>query len=164
MLPSIEATLKNWEFSRTRTLGTLDAVAALPNPEQVLVWRPGHGRAHIAWQLMHIGITEELFATERLKETPNHYPDLVPRFRGGSVPDENPPGIDTIREVLAASRARLIDTASSLTAADLERIPPAFQERGWNIAKALQVVTWHEAHHQGQAHITLNLYKAAQAK
>ena len=35
------------------------------------------------------------------------------------------------------------------------------EERGWNIGKALQIIAWHEPHHQGQAHITLNLYKAA---
>lgn len=164
MLPSIETTLKIWEFSRSRTLGTLDAIAALPNPEAVLGWRPGPGRAHLAWQFMHIGITEELFATERLKGTPPNYTDLIPRFRGGSTPDENIPSVASIREVLNGARGRLIETVSELTPADLARIPPAFQERGWNIEKALQVVTWHEAHHQGQAHITLNLYKAAQGK
>ena len=55
-----------WEFNRLRTLMTLDDIAKQPDPTAVLGWRPGPGRAHIAWQLMHVGVTEELFATERL--------------------------------------------------------------------------------------------------
>ena len=160
MLDLIDTTIKIWEFNRGRTLATLDAVAALPDPRRALGWRPGPGRAHIAWQLLHIGVTEELFATERLKGTPPAFTELIPRFRGGSPPDDNVPTAAEIREVLNASRQHLIETVSNLTAADLEVIPPAFKERGWTVAKALQVITWHEAHHQGQAHITLNLYKA----
>lgn len=164
MLDLIATTIKIWEFSRGRSLGTLETIEALPNPQAVLGWRPGPGRAHIAWQLMHIGITEELFATERLRGTPAGFSDLIPRFRGGSTPDENIPTAGQIREVLNATRAHLLETVGSLTAAELEVIPPAFKERGWTITKSLQVVTWHEAHHQGQAHITLNLYKTAQPK
>jgi uncharacterized damage-inducible protein DinB len=47
-----------------------------------------------------------------------------------------------------------------LSAADLETVPPALAQRNITIGKALQILVWHEAHHQGQAHLTLNLYKA----
>ena len=67
----------------------LDAIAELPNPVDVLGWRPGTGRAHIAWQLMHIGATEELFASERIPGTPPEDPETVARFRGGSTPDDD---------------------------------------------------------------------------
>lgn len=53
------------DFARDRTLATLDAIEKLPQPQAILGWRPGPGRAHIAWQLLHVGITEELFASER---------------------------------------------------------------------------------------------------
>lgn len=148
-----------WEFSRSRTLATLDEVAKQPEPQAVLGWRPSPGRAHIAWQLLHIGITEELFATERIFGTPAAFGDLIPRFKGGSTPDENILSLDEIREVLNATRQHLLDGLSRLTDADLTRVPDAFKERGWTIAKALSVLTWHEAHHQGQAHVTLNLWK-----
>ncbi len=148
-----------WEFSRSRTLATLDDVAKQSDPQAVLAWRPGPGRAHIGWQLLHIGVTEELFATERIFGTPAAFSDLIPRFKGGSTPDENIPTVSEIREVLNATRQHLLDGLSRLTDADLTRIPDAFKERGWTIAKALSVLTWHEAHHQGQAHITLNLWK-----
>ena len=29
------------------------------------------------------------------------------------------------------------------------------------VGTVLQIISWHEAHHHGQAHITLNLYRAA---
>ncbi|HTI49554.1 MAG TPA: DinB family protein [Planctomycetaceae bacterium] len=151
------------EFSRERTLGTLTAIEQLPDPARVLGWRPGPGRAHLAWQLMHIGITEELFATDRFRGTPPAYPDLVPRFRGGSTPDDSIPAAAEIRDVLTKSRTHLLATLSTLTEAELPTIPPALQARGITIAQALRIIPWHEAHHQGQAHITLNLYKAKQA-
>jgi uncharacterized damage-inducible protein DinB len=151
-----------WEFNRSRTLGTLDDVAKQADPQGVLGWRPGPGRAHIAWQLMHIGITEELFATERLFNQPPGFADLIPRFKGGSTPDDHIPTVDQIREVLNASRQHLLEGLSRLSESDLNRIPETglLKERGWTIARALQVITWHEAHHQGQVHITLNLWKA----
>jgi uncharacterized damage-inducible protein DinB len=148
-----------WELNRTRTLGTLDEIAKQPNPAAALGWRPGPGRAYIAWQLMHIGITEELFATERLFGKTNHFPEVTPRFKGGSTPDDNIPSVEKIRDLLSATRQHLLDGVNTLTEADLSRIPEAFKERGWTIAKALQVLSWHEAHHQGQAHLTLNLWK-----
>ena len=149
------------EFTRKKSLDTLDAIAKRPDAQAVLGWRPGPGRAHIAWQLMHVGITEELFATERLFGSTAGFADLIPRFKGGSTPDDNIPSADQIREVLNASRHHLLEGISRLTDADLARIPESglLKDRGWTIAKALHVINWHEAHHQGQAHITLNLWK-----
>ena len=68
-----------------------------------------------------------------------------------------------VREVLDQSRSHLVAAASQLTEADLQTIPEGFKERGWTLGTMLQIVAWHECHHQGQAHITLNLLKASQA-
>ena len=160
-MPLIDTTLQLMDYNREKTLGTLAAIEKLADPQKALGWRPGPGRAHIAWQLMHMGITEELFATERFVGTSPGFADLVPRFRGGSTPDDNIPGLATIRDVLAQSREHLRRTILQLTEVDLPKIPPALKERGISIGKALQIIPWHEAHHQGQAHITLNLFKAA---
>jgi uncharacterized damage-inducible protein DinB len=159
----IEITTAMWAFNRDRTLKTLDEIAKMPDPQRVLGWRPGPGRAHMAWQLTHIGITEQLFATERLVGKVPAFPDLVPRFKGGSTPDDNIPPLGQIREVLGASRQHLLSTVSTFNDGDLGTIPEAFRERGWSLGTILQIIAWHEAHHQGQAHITLNLYKAAHA-
>lgn len=155
----IETCLSQWDMNRSRTLGKLDEIAKSPDSQEIIGWRPGAGRAHIAWQLMHIGVTEELFATERLVGTAPGYQDLLPRFRGGSTPDDNIPTIDRIRDVLDASRSHLRQTVSTFQESDLTVIPPAMKERGLNIGQILQLLAWHEAHHQGQAHLTYNLWK-----
>jgi hypothetical protein len=149
------------EYTRIRLLGTLDEVLKLPDPAAVLAWQPGPGRAHIGWQITHVGITEELTATERLLGTAPAYPDLVPRFKFGSKPDQNVPDAATIREVLSSTRAHLVETLSKIKDDQLDTIPAWYTERGWSLRRILQILVWHESHHQGQAHITLNLWKAS---
>ncbi len=158
-----DVTMGIWDFNRSRTLAVLDSIAQEPNPRAILGFRPGPGRAHIAWQLMHIGITEELFATERLLGTTPDFAEDVPGFRGGSTPDDDIPSVDHIRGVLRQSREHLQSTISGFTEADLPVIPETFKERGWTLAQILNVLAWHEPHHQGQAHLTFNLWKAAQS-
>jgi len=156
-----EVVAKVWEFNRSRTLALLDSIAADPNAQDILGYRPGEGRAHIAWQLMHIGVTEELFATERLLGSAPDFSDEIPRFRGGSTPDDNIPSVGEIRDLLSASREHLRSTISGFSKSDLDVIPEHFKERGWTLAQILNVLAWHEPHHQGQAHITFNLWKAS---
>ena len=163
-MATVPVMLDVMELCRTRTLATLDEIAKLPNPAAVLGWRPGSGRAHIGWQLTHIGITEELTSSERMQGTAPAFADLVPRFKFGSVPDDNIPSVELIRQVLEQSRLHVRDCFSKVQEADLDTIPEWYRERGWTIRRILQILIWHEAHHQGQAHITLNLWKAAQTQ
>lgn len=163
MISAVQATLWQLDFTREKTLATLEAIEKLPSPADALGYRPGPGRAHIAWQLVHLGITEELFATERLLGTPPAFAALVPRFKGGSTPDDLIPAVQEIRQLLHDSRAHLRQTLAGLTEADLVRIPPALAQRGISIGRVLQILPWHEAHHQGQAHLTLNLFNASRA-
>lgn len=150
------------EFNRVRTLGLLDRIEQEPSPQAILAWRPGPGRAHIGWQLMHIGITEELFATERLlPEKPGEWTALWPRFRGGSTPDDDVPTAAQIREVLGGARQHLLETLATFNDDQLGWIAPALAERKLPLLDVLHILGWHEAHHQGQSHITLNLYKAS---
>jgi len=152
--------IANYQFNRGRTLGLLEKVEQEPDPRAVLGWRPGPGRAHIGWQLMHIGITEELFATERLApEKQGAFQELWPRFRGGSTPDDDIPSPALIRRVLAESREHLVATLAAYGDDRLDEIPPAMAARKLNMLAVLHIINWHEGHHQGQAHITFNLYK-----
>jgi hypothetical protein len=103
-----------------------------------------------------------LFATERL--VPGAKPsfaDLVPRFKGGSTPDDEIPPAALIRQVLADSRAHLLATLGQFDDKDLGTIPEGFKERKLALVDILRIIAWHEPHHQGQAHITFNLYRAA---
>jgi uncharacterized damage-inducible protein DinB len=147
----IEHVQSIYEMNRERTLATLDAIAEMDNPQDVLGWRPGPGRAHIGWQLMHVAVTEEMFATER----------LLGGFKGGSTPDDDIPTLVGLREALVTGREHLFATFGQFSDDDLENVPTPLQERGWTLRKTLQIICWHEGHHQGQAHLTLNLYKAA---
>lgn len=163
-MSTIDTLIKTYEFNRQRTLGLLSSVEEIGDANSVLGWRPGDGRAHIAWQLMHIGVTEEIFATERLMpEKAGSFTELWPRFRGGSTPDDDIPSPEKIRQVLGDGREHLLDTLSKLGEDQLDWIPDALKERGLTLLNVLHIIGWHEAHHQGQAHISLNLYKASQS-
>lgn len=156
----IDTLLKALQFNRVRTLATLDKIAQEPDPQRVLGWRPGPGRAHIAWQLMHVGITDGLFATERLVPgTKPLFAELTPRFKGGSTPDDNIPPLAEIRGVLSQTREQLLVTLGRFTDADLTMMPEALRERKLSFYDVLHILCWHEAHHQGQAHLALNLFK-----
>lgn len=161
----IEQAIEALAFNRVRTLATLDRIAQEPNAQEVLGWRPGPGRAHLAWQLMHIGITEELFASERLKpEKPGQWLELWPRFRGGSTPDDDIPSLATVKDTLARAREHMLATLRSYDDSRLSEIPASLAARKLTILDVLHIISWHEGHHQGQAHITLNLYKNRGAK
>jgi hypothetical protein len=154
---------KSYEFCRARTQTmVLDRLAKLPDPQAALAWRPGPGRAHVAWQLMHIGITEDILASERLSPNkPGVFASLWPRFRQGSAPDDDIPTLDVIRQTLAGGRETLLDTLAQIPDERLDEIPPTLAARKFTIRDVLYLVGMHEAHHQGQAHLTLNLYEAA---
>lgn len=162
-MSTVDILLASYRFNRDRTLGLLDQIEREPDPARVLGWRPGPGRAHIGWQLLHVAVTEDIFASERLRpEAAPRFAALWPRFRGGSTPDDDLPAAAEIRRVLAESRAALAETLGRLGDEQLAEIPPALQSRGWTYLTVLHVIGWHEAHHQGQAHLTWNLYRAAQ--
>jgi uncharacterized damage-inducible protein DinB len=159
-MSEIQTYIQAFQFNRTKTLATLAEFEKQPSPLEALAFRPGVGRAHAAWQFMHVAITEEVFSTSRLLGTNPAFPELVERFRGGSTPDDNIPSIDEIKNTLAVAREHLLATLGKFSDQDLEMIPAAFAQRGWTLRTVLQVIAWHEAHHQGQTHITLNMYKA----
>src|SRR5688500_17636956 len=161
-MSAFQSFIAAYQFNRPRTLGLLDKIDQEKDPQGILGWRPGPGRAHIAWQLMHIGITEELFATERLNDKKHAYADLVPRFKGGSTPDDEIPSAATIRQILTASRQHELATLGRVDGAQLGWMPPALAERKFSLLDVLHVLAWHEGHHQGQSHITFNLYKNRQ--
>jgi uncharacterized damage-inducible protein DinB len=147
------------DFNRQKTLATLDAVAKFDNPAKALGWRPGPGRAHLAWQLMHIAATDDRHVHIRMTGGNPQEPEYVRRFAGGSTPDDDIPTLDEIRRYLTAQRKELVAHLQSLDAGMLEKKPN--EQAPWTYREWLKVLSWHEAHHQGQAHITLNLAKAA---
>jgi uncharacterized damage-inducible protein DinB len=150
------------DFSRQKTLALLDTVAKQPNAQAVLGWRPAPGRAHLAWQLMHIAATDDRHVHVRMTGGQPAEPELVRRFAGGSTPDDTIPTLDDIRRYLTAQRALVLAHVKKLPDSALPTKPT--EQAPWTYQDWLKLLAWHEAHHQGQAHITFNLYKVAHEK
>ena len=161
----IEVLLDALRLTRSRTLNLLDTLEQAPDWDNAIGWRPAPQRAHIAWQLMHIAITEDVFATEGLAPAKDPlWKHLWPRFRAGSVPDDDLPAAGVIRNVLDRSRQHLFSTLSELSVDLLHEVPNPLREQGLTPYGTVLSLAWHEAHHQGQAHLTLNLFRTANAK
>ncbi len=146
-------------LSRRKMLELLDAIASSADPAAVLGWRPGPGRAHIAWQILHVAATEDRHLNVRMTGGEPSEPDLVRRFAGGSVPDDDIPSVATIRDYLSGRREALLVHLRQLSEPDLATRPGG--QTQWTYEEWFQVLAWHEAHHHGQAHLTYNLYRAA---
>ena len=149
------------EFSRAKTLSTLESVAKEADPAAALGWRAAPGRAHAAWQFMHIAATDDRHVHVRMTGGNPQEPELVRRFAGGSTPDETVPTLEEIRTYLASQRAEMVKHLKSLDASMIDKKPN--EQAPWTYREWGKLLPWHEAHHQGQAHATLNLYRSRPA-
>jgi len=150
---------KQLEFVRKKTLELLDNIAKEPDAAKILAWRPGPGRAHIAWQLMHIGATDDRHVNVRIRGGEASNPEYVRHFAGGSTPDDNIPKVEEIRRYLAERRAVMLEFLAATSDEQMAKKP--YEASPYILEDWFRIWIWHEAHHQGQAHLTLNLYKAA---
>lgn len=109
---------------------------------------------------MHVAATDDRHLSVRMKGGEPHDVELVRRFAGGSTPDDNIPALPDIVRYLDERRAALLTHLKSLSADDMAAKPN--EAAPWVYGEWFRVLAWHEAHHHGQAHLTLNLYRAAQ--
>jgi DinB family protein len=147
------------EFGRKRTMDLIDNLAKDPNIQVILGWQPGPGRARLGWQLMHLGATDDKHLNVRIKGGQPREPEYMRRFAGGSTPDDNVPTIEEIRRYVTERRQDILQYYRSLDESQLPLKPN--DQTPWTYQEGLQVLAWHEAHHHGQAHLTVNLFKAA---
>jgi hypothetical protein len=147
------------DFSRSRLLGILDGIEKnAPNANEVLAWRPGPNRAHIAWQAMHCAATHDRYLNVGIRAAQPHNPEIVAAFAGGSTPsDENVPTLATIRSTLQSTFQDFREYIAAVPTADAQRKLAS----GRTVEESIILLAWHEAHHQGQIHLTWNLYKQA---
>jgi hypothetical protein len=147
------------DFSRTRLLGILDAIEKhAPQVEKPLAWRPGPGRAHIAWQAMHCAATHDKYVNVNIRAGQAKDPALVAAYGGGSTPsDQNIPSLAEIRSTLETDIADFRRYVSGITPEEMQRKLAS----GRTVGESVLLLAWHEAHHQGQIHLTWNLYKQA---
>ena len=146
-------------WNRQKTLAFIDGLAKLGDVQKILAWRPGPGRAHLAWQLMHIAATDDRHVHVRMQGGQPQEASYVQRFAGGSTVDDEIPSLEEIKRYLDVQRNELLAHLKKLDDSALATKPN--EQAPWTYAEWLRVLAWHEAHHQGQAHLTLNLYKAA---
>lgn len=156
------ALLASFDFGRQRLIGSLDTIEKSgANVQDVLAWRPAPGRAHIGWQALHCAVTLDKYIHFLRGQEPRN-PQAVADFGGGSTPsDEKVPSLDAIRSALAESYELVRGYISGLTDADLDKVLTNPGNKQRSIRETIILLTWHEAHHQGQIHITWNMYKAA---
>jgi hypothetical protein len=155
--------LAQLDFSRTRLLATLDAIEKSgQDVSKVLAYRPGPGRAHIGWQFMHCAATHDRYLNANIRKTAPKDEKLVNDFAGGSTPsDQNVPTASQIREKLTQTFTPFREYVASLRAEDLAAKFVGRDGKERSVGEAITLLCWHEAHHQGQIHLTWNIYKAA---
>ena len=159
-MSDLKTILSQLDFTRDRLIGSLDGIAKSgQDVQQVLGWRPGVGRAHIAWQAMHCAATHDKYINVRIKGGEPNDPSLCESFAGGSTPsDSKVPTLASIREKLALN----FDVFKTfLNSADLAKVTDFPNNVQRTTAESAILLAWHEAHHQGQIHLTWNLYMAA---
>jgi len=151
------------DFSRNRLNGTIDAIEKSgQDAQKVLSWRPGPARAHIGWQLAHCAATHDRYLNRLLKGGEPEDPAYCDDFGGGSTPsDTNVPTIRAIREKLAKNFEQFKSYIAGLQPADLDRKVTLPNGNTITVGEGALMMMWHEAHHQGQVHLTWNMYKAA---
>ena len=155
--------LMGLDMSREWLLAILEKIEKSgQEPAKVLAWRPGPGRAHIGWQAMHCAATHESYFSKSILQQPPKHADLIANFGGGTTPsDTNVPTLAMIRETLASTIAPIRKFLSEQTPQSLERQMPGPGGKMRSIGEIIVLLNWHEAHHQGQIHLTWNLYKAS---
>src|SRR5260370_35687195 len=93
--------IESLDFNRGKTLAFIETLAKQDNVQKVLGWRPGPGRAHLAWQLMHIAATDDRHVHVRMTGGQPQEPENVRRFAGGSTPDDDIPTVDGVSRYAA---------------------------------------------------------------
>ncbi len=159
---AVETLLAMADFTRARLLGTLDVIEKSGQPEaQVLSWRPGPGRAHLGWQFMHCAATHHKYLKLNVLKEPVTEEALVSHYGGGSVVrDGDGVTFAGIRSALEKHFAVFRNWVGGMTDAELaaEVAGPGGKPR--SLREVVILLIWHEAHHQGQIHLTWNCYKA----
>lgn len=150
------------DLVRGRLLGSLEAIETSGlDVKAALTFRPGPARSHIAWQAMHCAATHDKYINVYLRGSQIKDPALVEAYGVNSVAkDDSVPDLKTIRKALEIHFEGFKDFIRGLTEADYDRKIEMGPGRIRTIRESIMVMVWHESHHQGQIHLTWNIFKA----
>ena len=151
--------LQTMEINRKRVNGLLEKIEKTGQAEKILAWRPASGRAPIGWQIMHICATEDIFLNKNFLKQKTLNPAYSEAYASGKPAGDKVPTLAEIRKYMDATRKPLKTFIENFDYSKMDTKPPG--EENWTFRRSLQSVITHEPHHQGQAHITFNIYKAA---
>jgi uncharacterized damage-inducible protein DinB len=152
------------DFSRARLNASIETIEKSgQDVKKVLAWRPGPGRAHIGWQLMHCAATHDRYLhVAMLGGAAPKDEAIVAAFGGGSTPsDQNVPSLESIKAKLESNYAAFRAYVAGVNSQELTTKMVGAPGKQRTLGEAIILMAWHEAHHQGQVHLTWNLYKAA---
>lgn len=156
--------IEQHKYARTRLLKTLEEIEGSGMAKDAIHWSMpfGKGRAHIGWQMMHCAATLDRYLNVRILGAQVRNAELVENYAGGS--ESKTDLIVTpqqIRSALEETSAPYFDYFIKLDPAKLREKPNAAADR--THLDILMLLSWHEAHHQGQCHIIWNSFKAQQS-
>lgn len=148
--------LEQIAFNRGATNKLLEEIEKTGRADQVLRWQAAPGRASIGWQLMHLAATEDAFAARVFGSGTLVSEQYSKQFRSGQVPSAEVPSLKDLRAYLTGTRQALELSLQKFAFLNLDQKPSA--DARFNYQTALNILLYHEAHHQGQARATFNLY------
>jgi len=153
--PQISTVLSQMELNRSVTFRLLDEIEKTGKANQILGWSVGD-HAPIGWHFMHLAASEDRFAV-MLGAPKLVSEDYSTRFSSGKDAPRDVPSISAMRKYLDESRASLIDALERFDLSKSGEKPSA--DAPFDYGTVIKIISFHEPHHQGQAHATFNLYK-----
>ena len=150
--------LHQMSYNRNLTREVISGMEKTGQFEAALRFRPPTGRAPIAFQLMHIAAADDVLLAENLALRPPISAAFIDQYARGKPSAAVHPTRAVIEEYLSKTSKALRAHIKGMRAAELDRKP---HPKAWGTNyEMLQNVVFHEAHHQGQAHLTLNIFRA----
>ncbi len=151
--------LNQMKYNRSLVNEVLAKIEKTGRAEEIINWSPPTGRASIAFQLMHIAASDDILLSENLRTTAPVSAKYIDDYARGKPAPRSHPSLKEIKKYLAATSAKLAAHVKTMSTADLDK-KPTLKAWGTNY-EMVQSIIFHEAHHQGQMHISWNMFKAA---
>jgi len=161
---AVELLIEQHKFGRGRLMATLADIEKSGHATEALHWMMpfGKGRAHMAWQMLHCAATMDRYLNVRILGGEPSNPQLIADYASGSVCRADLlVGPEEIRERLEEVTLPYYQYFLALDPSRWNEKPNPQADR--THFEMLMLISWHEAHHQGQCHIIWNSFKTTKS-